>query len=100
MAKDNKDFVVGFISTKKIVNSNENNNNNGDDFLYLTPGVSLAESGDNLGQQYNSPDHVIGTLGSDVINVGRGIYKSKDIPAEANRYREAGWKAYENSLLN
>ena len=88
MAQANKDFVIGFVTMKKI----------SDDpcFINFTPGVQLATNNDNLGQQYNTPDKVIREQKSDVIIVGRGIYKAENPLAEARRYREAGWMAYEN----
>jgi len=70
-----------------------------EDFLILTPGVGLDVKGDSMGQQYRTPQEVILGSGCDVIIVGRGIY-GKDyslvdkIAGQAERYREAGWKAY------
>lgn len=86
MAQRHKKSVFGFISMGKIA---------GDDFVYMTPGVSMSASGDALGQQYTSPEVVIGQKGSDVIIVGRGIYKAADQALAAQQYRDAGWKAYE-----
>jgi len=87
MARDNNDFVIGFITMRKLL----------DDPTYInfTPGVKLVEGGDGLGQQYNTPERVIKEQGSDIIIVGRGIYESQYPIAEAKKYREAGWKAYE-----
>jgi uridine monophosphate synthetase len=85
MADAAKDFVCGFISMGKIAS---------DDYVYITPGVQLEKGGDGLGQQYNTPESVIGERGSDVIIVGRGVYKSADAGKAASTYREAGWKAY------
>jgi orotidine 5'-phosphate decarboxylase subfamily 1 len=90
MAQENKDFVIGFITMRKLL----------DDpcFINLTPGVKLAAGGDNLGQQYNTPEKVIYEQQSDVIIVGRGIYQADDPTSEAKKYREAGWKAYQKRL--
>lgn len=85
MADNAKDFVCGFISMGKIA---------ADDYVYMTPGVQLKKGGDGLGQQYNTPESVVGERGSDVIIVGRGVYKAEDPGKAASTYREAGWKAY------
>lgn len=86
MAEAEKKFVFGFISMGRIA---------GDNFVYMTPGVKMVGGGDGLGQQYVTPSRVIGEKGSDVIIVGRGIYKSDNPAKEAKLYREAGWRAYE-----
>ena len=86
MALQHKDFVIGFINMRQLV----------DDpcFINMTPGVQLSTGGDNLGQQYNTPENVISQQKSDIIIVGRGIYEAAEPVAEAKRYREAGWTAY------
>lgn len=80
--------VMGGVSQKPL----------SEELIHFTPGVSLSSSGDGKGQQYNTPEHVFRNLHSDFIIVGRGIYKSDDISAAASLYREAGWKAYLESL--
>lgn len=85
MADDNKDFVLGFISMRKIA---------GDEYLYMTPGIQLQSGNDSLGQQYNTPTSAIEQNGSDVIIVGRGIYEAEDVVSAAEQYRKAGWAAY------
>jgi len=86
MAEENKDFVIGFITMRQLLDDPT--------FVNLTPGVQLAVGGDNLGQQYNTPDKVIREQKSDIIIVGRGIYGAADPLAEAKKYRAAGWQAY------
>jgi len=88
MALDHKDFVIGFITMRQLVDE--------PCFINMTPGVQLLVGGDKLGQQYNTPDNVIGKQKSDIIIVGRGIYGSTDPVAEAKKYQEAGWTAYKN----
>lgn len=87
MARQNKDFVIGFIAQHKLCDD--------PDFIYLTPGVSLAEgSGDALGQHYLHPTTVIAEHGTDVIIVGRAIYRSSDPAKTAREFRDLGWQAY------
>ncbi|KAJ1724011.1 orotidine 5'-phosphate decarboxylase, partial [Coemansia erecta] len=81
------EFVIGFIGSRRFTEER--------DLITMTPGVGLHASGDALGQQYRTPEHIITENGSDIIIVGRGIYgPGKDAVFEAQRYREAGWNAY------
>lgn len=84
LANQYADFVIGFISQKKLANDPK--------FIHLTPGVKLSKGTDSLGQQYQTPQKVLGELGSDVMIVGRGISQAADPAKEALRYREEGWK--------
>ncbi|KAF1811836.1 Orotidine 5'-phosphate decarboxylase [Eremomyces bilateralis CBS 781.70] len=99
VARENRNFVLGFVAQRSL------NTLPDDNFLVMTPGVQLPKdsetgkvSGDGLGQQYNGPRHVVGELGCDIIIVGRGILNAKDRTAEAERYRKAGWEAYEERI--
>lgn len=88
MAEDHSDFVIGFISLKKLSNDPR--------WIYMTPGVQLSAGKDTHGQQYQTPESVV-QAGSDVIIVGRGIYGARDPASQAKLYRQAGWNAYAKS---
>ncbi len=86
MAEQYPDFVMGFISQKKISNNPA--------FIHMTPGVQIGVEKDHLGQQYRTPEEII-NLGNDIMIVGRGIIKGENPREAAIQYRERGWKAYE-----
>ncbi|KAF2150733.1 Orotidine 5'-phosphate decarboxylase [Myriangium duriaei CBS 260.36] len=86
------DFVLGFIAQRSL------NSQPGDNFITMTPGVQIGAKGDELGQQYNTPEAVIGAAGSDVIIVGRGIYGAQDRRQAAAEYRDRAWRAYEERV--
>jgi orotidine-5'-phosphate decarboxylase len=73
-----------------------------EDFIILTPGVSLDTRGDAMGQQYRTPKTVILEKGCDVMIVGRGIYGKGTgdkldldyVKSQAEKYRVDGWNAY------
>jgi orotidine 5'-phosphate decarboxylase subfamily 1 len=86
MAVENRDFVIGFISQHRLTESF--------DFIYMSPGIQIENKIDALGQQYTSPETAIIENKSDLIIVGRGIYKANDPVSAAKKYRERGWLAY------
>jgi orotidine-5'-phosphate decarboxylase len=99
MARENRDFVIGFIAMHRMdgVPSAHLDSASDEDFLILTPGVSLDAKSDGMGQQYRTPREVILESGCDVIIVGRGIYgttEAKEIATKARRYQEEGWNSY------
>ena len=103
MARDHRDFVVGFIAqrrTEGVGLSESESLHSEEDFLILSPGVGLDVTGDGMGQQYRTPRQVILESGCDVIIVGRGIYGKpgeldvKKVQGQAERYKKAGWEAY------
>lgn len=87
MGYDSPESVIGFIAQDCVVKK---------PFLKFTPGVNLAVKGDSLGQQYKTPDYLIGKLGADVIIVGRGVYQATDPAQAAHMYKVAGWNACAN----
>jgi uridine monophosphate synthetase len=89
-AQEHADFVIGFICVRKLVEDPA--------FIHMTPGVQFAPGGDSLGQQYLTPQKVIQEHKSDLIIVGRGIYRAENPLLEARKYREAGWRAYRQLL--
>lgn len=90
MAACHQDFVVGFIAQKAF---SENSN-----FIACTPGVSITQQKDGLGQQYNCPNYVIQQQKNDIIIVGRAIYQANDPVAAARHYRSVGWQSYLDTL--
>ena len=93
-AEEYPDTVMGFISQEKLCDYDDNAPDFRAGFIHCTPGVKLQQGGDALGQQYNTPDYVIGAKGTDVIIVGRGIYQADDKAAAAKAYQQAGWDGY------
>lgn len=85
-----QDFVIGFISRRKL-SFNES-------FIHFTPGVSLYKQNDLIDQRYFTPEQVISSLRNDIILVGRDIYKANMPGKEAEVYRQAGWDAYKIRL--
>ncbi|KAI0796738.1 Orotidine 5'-phosphate decarboxylase [Abortiporus biennis] len=106
MARAHDDFVIGFIAQRRMedVGLLENAGESEEDFLILTPGVGLDSKGDSMGQQYRTPEQVVLESGCDVIIVGRGIYGKSDnvdvqaVQSQAERYRTAGWEAYQKRI--
>lgn len=99
IARTHPDFVMGFIAQRSL------NAEPTDNFITMTPGCQLPppgqegkKMGDNLGQQYNTPRKLVFEQGCDVIIVGRGIVRASDRKAEAERYRQAAWAAYEERI--
>lgn len=89
-AEKQRDFVIGFIAMQKLTDD--------PGMIHLTPGVQLETGSDQLGQQFKTPFSVIAEKGSDIIQVGRGIYGASDPLAAAKEYRREGWRAYQKRL--
>lgn len=93
-AEECPDFVSGFICQGRFIKETEKSAH----LLFCTPGVNIDSSADGLGQVYNSPEHVVSELKSDVIIVGRGIYHSQNPQKSAQEFRQRAWSAYEKRL--
>lgn len=67
--------------------------------LQLTPGCQLAEINDELGQVYATPDVVVKEKGADIVVVGRGIIKAKNVEDAAKTFKDALWNAYMERVI-
>jgi orotidine-5'-phosphate decarboxylase len=92
MALQHKDFVIGFITQRKLLNDPK--------FINMTPGVQIEDKEDTLGQKYITPQQAIYENQSDIIIVGRGIYSQEDPVVAAKAYRDQGWEAYLKRLAS
>lgn len=84
------DNVIGVVCRKHLSDNPA--------LLHLTAGVQLIEGTDVFGQQYLTPEKVINELQSDIIIVGRGILQAHDPLDQAQRYKKAGWDAYQQRI--
>lgn len=105
MARQHRDFVIGFIAQRRMdgIGTNPQKDVSDEDFLVLTPGISLESATDTMGQQYRTPRAAVLECGSDVVIVGRGIYgkppySAETISTRAGHYMSEGWKAYLDRL--
>ena len=73
---ENLDNVVGVVAQHRIQSSKE--------LLHFVPGISLTNSSDGVGQQYNSPKS---KEFADIFVIGRGIYLADDPCKEIQKYK-------------
>ncbi|CAD6996192.1 uridine 5'-monophosphate synthase [Ceratitis capitata] len=66
--------------------------------VQLTPGVKIDDTVDQLGQQYQTPEHVVQVRGADIGVVGRGILQAKSVEKAAALYRDRLWAAYTDRI--
>ena len=83
MAKKHPHIVSGLVT--------QNNDFGIGDMLLFSPGVRIGERSDAMGQQYNSPQHLKKTIGTDIFIVGRGITEAKNKKEATAKYKEACW---------
>lgn len=91
MAEAHASSVTGFVCQERLTDDPR--------FIHFTPGVSLEGSGDGLGQQFRHPRHLSRSF-SDVIAVGRGIYKATNPREAAELYKSEAWAGYEERRSN
>jgi orotidine-5'-phosphate decarboxylase len=95
-ARKYKDFVMGFVSTRALNGLRSEvaaGTEDDEDFVVFTTGVNVSSEGDQLGQQYQTPQSAI-ARGADFIIAGRGIYAAPDPVHAVKRYQKEGWDAY------
>ncbi len=86
ISKSNPDLVMGIVAQKNRPLDNGQ--------LLFTPGIKLQSGSDTMGQVYNTPENAILKNNTDVIIVGRGIYKSDDPKHSSTAFKSAGWESY------
>ena len=86
ISKQNPDLIMGIVAQKTRPLDNGQ--------LLFTPGIKLQKGADSMGQIYNTPEKAILKNNTDVIIVGRGIYKSENPITTSTEFKNAGWKAY------
>tara|TARA_Y100000310_G_scaffold333442_1_gene411021 strand:- start:75 stop:1457 length:1383 start_codon:yes stop_codon:yes gene_type:complete len=80
--------VMGFVTQKKIA---------GNQYLYLTPGVSLSQTTDDMDQNYRNPAQALLNDQCDILIVGRAIYQHPDPKSEVIRLKEHSWNLFLSS---
>ncbi|WP_185871752.1 orotate phosphoribosyltransferase [Blattabacterium cuenoti] len=83
----NNPKVIGTVAQRKVDNR----------LLLFTPGIHFDEK-KNIGNNYIHPIQAFEKNRSDFIIVGKAIYQSLNPKIVAEKYRNVGWKAYENGL--
>ncbi|KAG5667923.1 hypothetical protein PVAND_015888 [Polypedilum vanderplanki] len=92
MIANYSDIVAGIVAQSSQFTENQ------PELIQLTPGCKLDETGDNLGQKYNTPEFLVKEKGADIAVVGRGIIESKNPVEVAKTYRERLWNSYEERI--
>lgn len=85
MALNFPEAIAGFVCQKRVIEDPR--------FIHFTPGVNLSDSQDALGQQFRHP-YTLCREFSDIIAVGRGVYRAENPAAAARRYRSEAWRGY------
>ncbi len=91
IVNDKKEYFSGIVAQNDLLGKESG-------LLQFTPGINLSSKGDKHGQTYNSPEKAFATKATDIIIVGRGIYRAEDPVLAAKTYQKAGWDAYVASV--
>ena len=95
MAENAPDYVMGFVAAgDKLA---EIAPKVAPQYIIVTPGVRMSETGDHFDQTYDTPEHRV-AQGADLIVVGRDIHQQPKPLAQARKYREAAWKALQQRI--
>jgi len=98
MANEMPEFVCGFIGAgSNAERLRELRTISAPGTIIFAPGVQIGKEGDALGQKYATPESAI-AAGADIIHVGRGISNSDNQKETAKKYRELGWKSYQQRI--
>lgn len=89
---DKKEYFSGIVAQNDLLGKESG-------LLQFTPGINLSSKGDKHGQTYNSPEKAFATKATDILIVGRGIYKADDPVLAAKTYQKAGWEAYQAAIV-
>lgn len=86
MAKEHSDFVLGFITQRKLSEDPS--------MIHFTAGVKTYVGKDALGQRYRTIEQAIVEQQNDIVIVGREIIHATDPLARAKIIREIAWDCY------
>ena len=90
IAEKNKDVVLGVVAQNYRPQSAA--------LMLFTPGIHTNPKSDEYGQVYKQPSEAFTKRGVDVMIVGRGVYRAKDVAQKAAEYRKIGWESYQKRI--
>lgn len=91
IVNDKKNYFAGIVAQHDLLGDEAG-------LLQFTPGINISSKGDKHGQTYNTPQKAFQDKATDIMIVGRGIYRAEDPVAAAIAYKKAGWEAYRESI--
>lgn len=91
IVNDKKQYFAGIVAQHNLLGSESG-------LLQFTPGINISTKGDKHGQTYNTPEKAFSSKATDIMIVGRGIYRAENPVEAAITYKKEGWDAYSNSV--